>query len=168
MSLAFFYCFLLIYAIHSFIDFLFVVVVLFDPLLYQKTTYAFDQVETKEIELQPKEDQSNEKRINYFYQCWNYIFQLYDSIFLDGQSLCKTGKRYMVYWVAAMGIARVLALVTFDFQLYLLIAIFYLLEALVFEYEGFSAKILVPHKARFMSCFSFALFVNTCVFLLWL
>ena len=174
MSSAFFYAFLFIYAIHSFIDFVFVVVVLFDPLLFQISNYEFktvDPSENQEPVLQQDTDHKNNfahHRTHFFLEFWNYIFQLYDSIFLEGQTLCKTGKRYMVYWIACVGIARVVAIVTLDFHVYILVAIFYLLESLVFEYEGFSAKSMVPEKARFMSSVSFALFINTCVFLLWL
>jgi len=174
MSFGFFYGFLVIYALHSFVDFLFVVVVLFDSLLCynNKANYHFtsqlNQSAEPSQEGPTNEDDFAKTKKNIFFEFWNNIYELYDSIFLEGQALCKTGKRYMVYWIAALGIVRVVAIATLDFQMYILVAIFYLLECLVFEYEGFTAKTMVPEKARFMSCISFALFVNTCVFLLWL
>ena len=171
MSVAFFYGTLLLYTLHSFIDFFFVVVVLFDPLLFQKK-YSFSNIQQSDLPDAVCHDSVQEtvdlKGQNAFLQFWNWIYNLYDSLFLDGHQPCKTGKRFLMYWIAAMGLGRVVALITLDVQFYVLIAVFYVLETLVFEYEGYSAKTMVPNKARLMSCISFTLFVLTCVFLLWL
>jgi hypothetical protein len=64
--------------------------------------------------------------------------------------------RALVYWASAMSLVRVVALLLFpNDALLVCVAIMYLLEGLVAEYEGFTTGAISQETARIISRFSF-------------
>jgi hypothetical protein len=86
----------------------------------------------------------------------SYLGMLYVSVFRDTIN-CEnaTLARAMVYWAASMSLVRVIAVYFRSPELYLAVAVFYFLEGLVAEYEGFSAGTIKRRTARLVSLFSF-------------
>jgi hypothetical protein len=81
---------------------------------------------------------------------------LYVSVFRDAiNSENGALRRVMVYWASAMSLTRVMALCFRIPELYCTVAVMYLLEALVAEYEGFSAGTIQRRTARSISMLSF-------------
>jgi hypothetical protein len=91
---------------------------------------------------------------------------LYVSVFRDAiNSEHAALQRVMVYWASAMSLTRVMALCFRIPELYCTVAVMYLLEALVAEYEGFSAGTIQRRTARSISILSFNISGGILVFL---
>ena len=83
---------------------------------------------------------------------------MYPSIFRDAiNSEHSTLARIIVYWVAAMSLVRVFALIFQNAGFYMCVSVMYLLEGLVAEYEGFTSCTIPAGTARLISSFSFCM-----------
>ena len=101
----------------------------------------------------------------YTFSC-PYLASMYSSMYMhshDGEHLALA--RALVYWASAMSLVRVMALIFWPcYPLLLCVSIMYILEALAFEYEGYTAQTVTPGKARMVSRFSFLISLLLCIF----
>lgn len=90
---------------------------------------------------------------------WNSLLDVYHSLFVD--SAIRDSEpifmRVFMYWMAAMSLVRVMALVWPCTPTLITVAIMYLLEALSVEFEGFTHKTVKADYARRFSLFCAAM-----------
>lgn len=83
----------------------------------------------------------------------HFLATMYPSIFLEEAASPRLA-RFMMYWVAAMSLVRALTVCVPTPELFAAVGIMYVLEALVAEYEGFTAQSIHQETARSISLFS--------------
>jgi hypothetical protein len=94
-----------------------------------------------------------------FLRWWNSLLDVYYSLFVD--SAIRDSEpifmRVFMYWMAAMSLVRVMALVWPCAPTLITVAIMYLLEALSVEFEAFTHKTVKADYARRFSLFCAAM-----------
>jgi len=63
--------------------------------------------------------------------------------------------RFLIYWIAAMSLVRVMVVLMPGVQTLSTVALMYVLEGLAVEYEGFTTRTMDQKTARMVSFFSF-------------
>jgi hypothetical protein len=77
-------------------------------------------------------------------------------------------RRVFAYWTGSMSLARLVAIAAPSFDTFSVVCLMYLMEALAFEYEGFTAQTVIAHRARMVSLVSGLIAIATLLSANWL
>jgi len=160
---------LAIYAIHTFLDCVCTIVTLFYSSSSSKSDLCFIVPETVEhsnsgnnenIDDCKKEEEKSKIR-----QVKAMFLGLYPSLFKDPilEEHPAILSRILMYWIAAMGLTRLMAVCWTCAPTLITVAIMYALEALAIEYEGFTFQTTKSEYARKVSLFSFGMCIVSCL-----
>jgi len=185
MSYLFFYSVLLLYAAQAMVDCVCMFVTIVDP-FFVSILHANSYYETEESSFVGTEDHFSIAKVRYrenscfvrflifLRPCWETFLCLYTStLFVDSIEvpdvfvMNKVRGRLFLYFMSSVSIVRVCALIHLTCGYFKLLSILYLFEALVFEYEGFTAKSLVQRHARVMSVYSGAMSFFSLLLCMW-
>lgn len=165
MTIAFYYLVFLIYTLHIGVDIICLFCTLLDPFLWSVFHSKAQIIDDSESD-NTTAPTTKWPRVKL---AWEKIIFLYPSLFRDSaanESLILV--RYLLYWNACSSIVKFFFLVYPTFTFLILIAVLYMFDCLVYEYEGFTANTLIPQKARLMSFFSLGMSVLSLMMCLWI
>jgi hypothetical protein len=159
---------LAIYAIHTFLDCACTIVTLFYSSSSSKSDLCFIVPETVEhsnsgnnenIDCKKEEEKSKIRQVKAMF------LGLYPSLFKDPilEEHPAILSRILMYWIAAMGLTRLMAICWTCAPTLITVAIMYALEALAIEYEGFTFQTAKSEYARKVSLFSFGMCIVSCL-----
>lgn len=164
MTLGLYYLVILIYCIQIAIDTSCLACTLLDP-------FVWSLFHVKNNILNQDEPTVSETVINPRWASikiiWEKIIFLYPSLFKEGTENL-TQVRYLLYWNACSNLPKCFFLFYPTWDILLLIALLYIFDCLVYEYEAFTANTLVFQKARIISLFSLIMSILSVIICLWL
>jgi hypothetical protein len=152
---------LAIYIIHSFIDFVCSIAVLFCVEYIEIHTEA-DLSENSSAVTNNNTTNKNDSGIN----IWkNWIRELYPSMFKPPgiEVYPPIFCRVLMYWIAAMSLVRVVAICWTCTPTLITVAVMYAFEALAIEYEGSTFHTARSEYARKASLFSIGMCIISCL-----
>ena len=197
MSYAFFYSILSIYTLQSFLDILCMLTNVFHPFYaeflmhslnldqkYWQDTHAdiyFDGMEVFERYLVFNTQQPSFFRRLYYKQLlflnklWFFFLHLYSSSLffhpevdaLDAYEYTQLKCRYFMYSISSISIVRFFSILEMKCHSFCIVSFLYFYEALIFEYEGFTAKSMHLERARFMSIYSYLMCICSFLLCIW-